>query len=114
MLFKSRRPRHEFLYEPMFLEGEPKDLRERLRVPREEGRHRPRRSSLVWIAALGLALAMFETLFPGSIASLWRPDVEISLSDQVTRLGEALQAPPAEEAVTQDAEPDPEAGPPAE
>jgi hypothetical protein len=114
MLFGTRPPRRRFDYEPFFFKGPPKDLRERLRVPRDPDRHRPRRSALVWLAALGLALLMFETLFPGSIASLRRPDVEIGLNDQVTRLGKALQAPSTTaEAPKTDVEADSAAGSPA-
>lgn len=114
MLFKNRVPRHEFHYEPLFLKEEPKELRERLRIPREEGRHRPRRSVLFWVVALAAALMLFEWLFPGSVASLRRPDVQIGLNDQVIRLRDAMTASPAEEAVRQDARPDSTARPAAE
>lgn len=86
MLGFRKPPRREFNYTPLFYKKPEGDLRERLRIPRNEDHFKRRRSSLHWLFLLVVFLGLFEYLFPGVVRRFFQPDVEIQLHERLQRL----------------------------
>jgi hypothetical protein len=86
MLGFRKPPRREFNYTPFYLKEPEKDLKERLRIPREDDYFRKRRSSLSWVILLVLFLGLFEFLFPGIVRQWFQPDVTIEMHESIERL----------------------------
>jgi hypothetical protein len=81
--FHRGRKLPSFQYTPIFKKEPPKDLRERMRVPRQPDRHKSKRSVFYWLLLIAAVLLLFQYLFPGSIHGLFFEDVQIEFSDQL-------------------------------
>jgi hypothetical protein len=95
MFFRSSNKHKSFQYTPLTVKEPPKDLRERMRVPRHPDRHKPGRSVLYWVLLIAAVLMLFQYLFPGSIQRLFHEDVQIEFGDHLKAL--APVAPVQEE-----------------
>jgi hypothetical protein len=83
MKFLTKYKRPQFNYTPMYLKEPKKDLRERMRIPRDPDRHRGARPWWHYLLLLMFFLFCYWRLFPEITGNLLIPDIVIDSTDEV-------------------------------